>query len=75
MELLEKIKEMVEVVDSDIFDPKVVNKETELDGMPFVVPEARGGGRFIGLQQQSSKQIIGKDASLGEFIAALVDFE
>jgi hypothetical protein len=36
------------VFDSDIFNTKVVNKkEIELDGMPFMVPEARGGSHFV----------------------------
>jgi hypothetical protein len=40
MELLEHIVEMVEVFEPNIVHPKVINNETELDGMPFVVPEA-----------------------------------
>ncbi len=43
MELLENIAEMVEVFYPNILHPKVINYETELDGMPFVVPEAWGG--------------------------------
>jgi hypothetical protein len=39
MELLENIAEMVEVFYPNILHPKVINDETELDGMPFVVPE------------------------------------
>jgi hypothetical protein len=38
MEFLEKIKEMVEVFDSNIFDPTVIYNEAELDGAPFVAP-------------------------------------
>jgi hypothetical protein len=34
MEFLENIKEMVEVFDSNIFDPKVIYDEAELDGAP-----------------------------------------
>jgi hypothetical protein len=40
MELLENIAEMVEVFEPNILHPKVINNETELDGMPFVAPEA-----------------------------------
>jgi hypothetical protein len=77
MKLLEKIKEMVEVFDSNIFDTKVVNKETELDGMPLVAPETRGGSHFIVAfgNKAGLKQIVGKDASLGKSITALVDFK
>jgi hypothetical protein len=42
MELLENIAKMVEVFYPNIFHPKVINYETELDGMPFVTPEAWG---------------------------------
>ena len=47
MEFLEKIKEMVEVFDPNTFNPKVIYDEAELDGAPFVAPEARGGISFI----------------------------
>ena len=40
MELLENIVEMVDVFNSNILHPKVINYETELDGMAFVAPEA-----------------------------------
>jgi hypothetical protein len=40
MELLENIAEMVDVFNSNILHPKVINYETELDGMAFVAPEA-----------------------------------
>jgi hypothetical protein len=43
MELLENIAEMVEVFCPNILYPKVINYEAELDGMPFVAPEAWGG--------------------------------
>jgi hypothetical protein len=40
MELLEHITDIVEVFEPSILHPKVINDETELDGTPFVVPEA-----------------------------------
>jgi hypothetical protein len=46
MAFFERIKEMVKVFNSDIFDSKVIHKETEFDGTPFVAPEARCGSRF-----------------------------
>jgi hypothetical protein len=42
MELLENIAKMVEVFEPNILHPNVINNETELDGTPFVVPEAWG---------------------------------
>ncbi len=47
VELLEHIAEMVEVFEPNILHPKVINNETELDGTPFVVPEAWGGFGFV----------------------------
>ena len=41
MEFLEKIKEVVEVFDSNIFYPKVIYDEAQLDGTPFVVLETQ----------------------------------
>ena len=61
MEFLEKIKEVVEVFDSNIFYPKVINIEAELDGTPFVVPETRGGFSFIVAfgKRARSEEIVG----------------
>jgi hypothetical protein len=44
---LEHIAEMVEVFEPKILHPKVINNETELDGTPFVAPEAWGGFGLI----------------------------
>jgi hypothetical protein len=61
MESLEKIKEVVEVFDSNIFCAKVINNEAELDGTPFVAPETRGGFCLIVAfsQKARSEEIIG----------------
>jgi hypothetical protein len=40
IKLLESITEMVEVFKPIILHPKVINNETELDGMPFMAPKA-----------------------------------
>jgi hypothetical protein len=77
MELLEKIKEVVEVFDCNIFYPKVIYDEAELDGTPFVAPETLGGFSFIVAfgKKVRAEEIIGQDASLGKAIAALANFE
>jgi hypothetical protein len=64
---LENIKEVVEVWDSNIFYPKVINNEAELDGTPFVAPEARGGFSFVITfsKKVGSKEIVGQDAGQG----------
>jgi hypothetical protein len=66
-ELVENIAEMVEVFYPNILHPKVINNETELDGMPFVVPEALGGvGLIISLSKKAgSEEIVGKNAAWG----------
>jgi hypothetical protein len=77
MESFEKIKEVVEVFDSNIFYPEVIYNEAELDGTPFVAPETRGGFSFIVAfgKKARSEEIIGQDAGLGKAIAALANFE
>ncbi len=40
MEYLEDFKEITEVFNTYIFDAEVINNEAELDGRPFVAPEA-----------------------------------
>jgi hypothetical protein len=77
MEFLEKIKEVVEVFNSNIFEPNVIYDEAELDGTPFVVPETWGGFSFIVAfgKKARSEEIVGQDAGLGKAIAALANFE
>jgi hypothetical protein len=77
MELLKNIAEMVEVFKPNIFHPKVINNETELDGMPFVATEAWGGFGFgISFSKKAgSEEIVGKNASLGKAITAMANFE
>jgi hypothetical protein len=43
VEFLENASEVFEVFDSNIFYTKVIHYEAELDGKPFVAPEARVG--------------------------------
>jgi len=71
MEFLENVKEVVEVFDSNIFYIKVINNEAELDGVPFVVPEAMGGFSFIVTfsKKVGSEKIVGQNAGLGKAIA------
>ena len=62
---------------SNIFYAKVVDNEAELEGTPFVAPEARHGGCFIDSfsEEVGTKKIIGKDTSLGKPITALPNFK
>ena len=64
VKFLEKVQEMIEVFDSHVFNTKVINYETELDGSPFVAPETRSGSHFIvafGIKV-GAKEIIDQDA-------------
>jgi hypothetical protein len=77
MEHLENIAKMVEVFYPNILHPKLINYETELDGMPFVAPEAWGGfGLVISISKKAvSEEIVGKNAGLGKAITALANLE
>jgi hypothetical protein len=77
MELLEKIAEMVEVFEPNILHPKVINNKTELNGTPFVAPEAQGEFGFVisFSKKVGLEEIIGENASLGKAITALANFE
>jgi hypothetical protein len=77
MELLENIAEMVEAFYPNILHPKIINYETELDGTPFVAPEAWGGfGLVISLSKKvGSEEIIGKNAGLGKAITVLANLK
>jgi hypothetical protein len=65
------------VFNSNIFYTKVVNDEAELEGTPFVAPEAQHGGSFIESfsEEAGTKKIIGQDTSLGKPITALPNFK
>jgi hypothetical protein len=75
--LLEKIEEMVEVFNSNVFDTKVVNDQAKLDGMPFVVPKSRHGGSFVVTfsKEVQPQKIVGKDAGLKKTATALANFK
>jgi hypothetical protein len=77
VELLENIAEMVDEFEPNILDPKVIINETELDGTPFVAPEAWGGFSFVisFSKKMGSEEIVGKNAGLGKAITALANFE
>jgi hypothetical protein len=77
MELLENIAEMVEVFYPNILHPKVINYETELDGTPFVAPEAWGRfGLVTSLSKKAgSEEIVGTNLGLGKAITALMNLE
>ena len=77
VKFLESIKEVVEVFNSNIFYPKVINNETELDRTPFVAPETSGGLSFIVTfrKKAGSEEIVGQYTGLGKAIAALANFE
>ena len=46
MKFLEKIKQIVEMFDANIFNTKVIHNEAELKGTPFMAPET-GCGRSL----------------------------
>jgi hypothetical protein len=77
VKFLENVQEVVEVFDSNIFHTKVIYNEAELDGTPFVAPEARGGFSFIIAlcKKAGSEEIVGQNAGLGKAIAAAADFK
>jgi len=68
---------VVKVFNSNIFYTKVIHYEAELDGTPFVAPEARGGFNFIVAfsKKAGSEEIVGQNANLGKAIAASANFE
>ena len=41
------VREVMGVLNANIFDAKVVYDEGEHDGLPFVLPEARGGIKLV----------------------------
>ena len=58
------------------FDVKVID-ETEVDAAPYVPPEAGGVLALVVpfLGEALFKELVGKDASLGEAIHPLTDFD
>ncbi len=78
VEFLEtNVQEVVEVFDSHTFHAKVIYNEAELDGTPFVAPEAMGGFSFIIAfsKEAGSEEVVGQNAGLGKAIAAAANFK
>ena len=53
--------------DSNIFHTKVIHNEAELDGTPFVAPEARGGFSLVVAfrKKAGSEEIVGQMPAWG----------
>ncbi len=47
MEFLEELQEVVEMLNANVFDTKVIHNKAELKWMPFVVPETWRGSSFV----------------------------
>jgi hypothetical protein len=47
MEFLEELQEVVEILNANIFDTKVIHNEAELKQTPFVAPETRRESSFV----------------------------
>jgi hypothetical protein len=47
MEFLEELQEVVEMLNANVFDTKVIHNEAELKRTPFVAPETRRGSSFV----------------------------
>jgi hypothetical protein len=47
MEFLEELQEVVEMLNANVFDTKVIHNEAELKRMPFVAPETWCGSSFV----------------------------
>jgi hypothetical protein len=77
VKFLENVQEVVEVFNSDVFYTKVIYDEAELDGMPFVAPETRGGFSFIVAfsKKAGPEEIVSQNAGLRQAIAASANFE
>jgi hypothetical protein len=47
MEFLEELQEVVEMLNANVFDTKVIHNEAELKRTLFVTPETRCGSSFV----------------------------
>ncbi len=47
MEFLEELQEVVEMLNANVFNTKVIHNEAELKRTPFVAPETRRGSSFV----------------------------
>jgi hypothetical protein len=74
---LEDIAKVVSMAFTDIFNPKIINYQDELDGPPLVSPEAGSGGSMIVSSgvQTLFKETVGEDSGLGQTVNAATNFE
>ena len=57
---------------TDVFDAKIVDDQDELDGAPYVSPEARCGSSLVVPRRSEllAEEVVGKPSGLGNFIGA-----
>ncbi len=75
--LFETLAKMIQVGITNVLDGKVISNECKHDGVPFVVPEPRGGGCLVVVEVGKAvlEEFVGMDASLGETIHATAHFK
>ena len=68
---------MESVAFSHILDTKVINKQAEYNGVPFVAPQVMGGAALVVavLFETGLKEDVGEGSLLREFIYVIADFE
>ena len=62
---------------ADVLDAKIVDDQYELDGAPYVSPEARCGSSFVVPRSSESlaEKVVGERSGLGKYIGAADDGE
>ncbi len=60
------------MIPTDLLDTKIINNQHELDRMPYVLPQARGGGslKISSLVKPLAQQIVSQLAVLRKSISA-----
>ncbi len=77
VEFFKELQQKVEIFNADVFDTKVIHNEAKLEWMPLMVPKSRHGNSFVEALSNKAQleKVIGKDASLGKSVTALLNFK
>jgi hypothetical protein len=75
--LSESLAKMIQVGIANVLNGKVVNDECKHDGVPLVAPETSGGGCLVEVKFGKAvlKEVVSKDACLGETVHAMAHFK
>ena len=73
--MVEDAEEVVRMLAADVLDAEIIDDQYELDGAPYVSPEARCGSSFVVpcCSELLAEEVVGEPSGMGKSIGAADD--